>query len=419
VSPVAEGERCARARRARGRRPPVGRSERCLRSLAFAGCVALLAACEPGAERVTADNYVGETTCIGCHQEQTRFLATAHFHTSAHPSPATVHGSFDPERNILRTVNPHLHYRMEARADGMYQTAVLAPAMGGRTVTERIDLVTGSGRKGQSYLFWRDDRLFQLPVSYWTEVDDWVLSPGFREVVPRFDRPANPRCLECHTTYFEALPGAQNRYDPERYVLGITCEACHGGGREHVDRQNSWIRRLAGQAIANPATFSRERRIDQCALCHGGIGESLRPAFSYRPGARLPEYVRQREFAADESVDVHGNQVGLLRRSPCFQGSETMTCSTCHDVHQPQRDLVAHSNTCLTCHQPTSCGLTPIHGQDALSGKCVGCHMPELPTASIVSVDGGQILQPVVRTHWIRVYPQLGAASNVLPASSD
>jgi hypothetical protein len=36
--------------------------------------------------------------------------------------------------------------------------------------TERFDYVIGSGGKGQTYLYWKGDLLFQLPVSYWTEL---------------------------------------------------------------------------------------------------------------------------------------------------------------------------------------------------------------------------------------------------------
>ena len=82
----------------------------------------------------------------------------------------------------------------------------------------------GSGRRGQTYLFWRGDQLLELPVSYWTELDDWINSPGFPDGSPRFDKPVLPRCLECHSGRFEALPQSENSYDPGSLVLGITCE---------------------------------------------------------------------------------------------------------------------------------------------------------------------------------------------------
>jgi hypothetical protein len=385
----------------------------------------LLAGCtldHPGP--VTMENRVGDATCVSCHAEQHVHAHTAHHATSAVATHATIRGSFREGENVLPTANPYLHFRMEAREDGFYQTAVLDGVGEQRLTRERVDIVTGSGRKGQSYLYWSGDLLFQLPVSYWTELDGWIISPGYRAGVARFVRPINPRCLECHATYFDAADdgdGVLNRYDTTRYVLGITCEKCHGGGREHVARQGSWLRRLTGQAIVNPAKLSRERQLDGCALCHAGVGEPVQPPFTYPPGAPLSDYLRQPDPTPDEAVDVHGNQVALLKRSPCYQNSRTMTCSTCHDVHQTQRDIAAFAPTCLSCHQLQQCGVFPEQGE-RIADRCVSCHMPALPARSIVARHQGRPVQPAVRTHWIRVYPELreeGGHAAATPAAQD
>ena len=101
---------------------------------------------------------------------------------------------------------------------------------------------------------------------------------------------------------------------------------------------------------------------------------------------------------------MHGNQVALLARSPCFRASE-MTCSTCHDVHRTQRDVAQLSGRCLTCHTARSCGLYPTRGE-AIMGRCVDCHMPLQPSNTIISGHEGRQERPMVRTHWIRVYPE-------------
>jgi Cytochrome c554 and c-prime len=93
--------------------------------------------------------------------------------------------------------------------------------------TEKFGFVIGSGEKGQTYLFWDDDQLFQLPISYWTDLG-WVNSPGYRDGFADFERAIIPRCLECHATYFEALPQPSNRYNTTGNSLGIQCEKCHG-----------------------------------------------------------------------------------------------------------------------------------------------------------------------------------------------
>lgn len=373
------------------------------RRLAAAGLLALGGCDRWEAPPLAAGGLVGDSTCVSCHEEMSAFAGTAHSRTSSPPLPPNIHGSFEPGENVLRTSNPYLHYRMEARETGFHQTAVVLSGGDSTERSERFDIVVGSGRKGQSYLYWQGDRLFQLPVSYWVGMG-WVNSPAFPDGTAIFDRTASPRCLECHTTYVPAAPGTadSNRYDPEEAALGISCESCHGAGGEHAERVGSRMSRLRGPAIVSPADLSRERRVEGCALCHGGVGESLRPPFSYTPGAPLGEFLRLPMPVPGEPVDVHGNQVALLMRSPCFQGSE-MTCSTCHDVHRLQADLAEFSTTCNSCHEPGR-EIPADHGA-SMPGNCVDCHMPALPTSAIFTNASGGRVRPSVRTHWIGVYP--------------
>lgn len=356
---------------------------------------------------MTAANLVGDSTCVGCHAEMNGFITTAHARTSAPATADNIAGSFAAGENVLLTANAFLHYHMAATDSGFRQRAVQLSGTDTVVTDERFDVVTGSGRKGQTYLYWRDDRLYQLPVSYWRGIG-WANSPGYPDGMAIFSRPVTPRCLECHATFAEAVqgPGGGNRYDPESMVLGISCESCHGPGRDHVAAERSplaWLR--PASAIIDPGDLPRERELDGCAICHGGIGEPVLPPFSYRPGEPLSIYLHQPAPAPGEAVDVHGNQVALLARSPCFQQSQ-MTCSTCHDVHRPQRELAEFSATCVSCHAPGD-ELPADHGA-AMPGNCVDCHMPELPTNVIVTDGAGGTLQPSVRTHWIAIYPDGG-----------
>jgi hypothetical protein len=104
-------------------------------------------------------------------------------------------------------------------------------------------------------------------------------------------------------------------------------------------------------------------------------------------------------------VDVHGGTVQLLKRSRCFQSSATMTCSTCHDVHTPQRVLAAFAPKCLACHKVESCGKFAKMGHQ-IDGQCVVCHMPLQQTEQIISSANGTKLQPKVRNHQIAIYPE-------------
>jgi Cytochrome c554 and c-prime len=315
-------------------------------------------------------------------------------------------GSFTPGSNVLKTANPYLHFEMNVNRDGYFQSAVeeLAPS---KTLarTERIDVVAGSARKGQSYLFWKGDELFQLPVTFWTETNSWVNSPSYPDGSPHFDKDIIPRCLECHASYFEWIPGSINRYRKTSLVLGITCERCHGPGREHAARyrRNSSLPAGTSESIVNPASLTRDRQIDLCGLCHSGAGTPIVPSLTFLPGDVLDDYIDIPYASPEDVVDVHGSQVQLLKRSRCYQSTTRLTCTTCHDVHTTQRDAAAFSSHCLSCHEPKQCGQYPKIG-DTIVRNCIDCHMPVQQSHVLFSNTNGKRLTPKVRNHQIGIY---------------
>src|ERR1700722_12591044 len=266
--------------------------------------------------------YVGDAPCRSCHQKEAKdYNDTAHHMATSLPSASTMKGSFAPDSNVMKTSNLFLHFEMTTGPGGYFQSAVEEPGEGKKIVrTERIDIVAGVPRKGQSYLFWKGDQLFQLPVTFWVETNSWVNSPSYPDGSPHFDKDIIPRCLECHASYFEWVPTAVNRYRKNSLVLGIMCEKCHGPGQQHVALHRKTAHLAAGtsEAIVNPAKLTRDRRLDVCGLCHSGNGVPIAPSLSFLPGDDLRDYIDVPYVSAEQAVDVHGNQVQLLRKSRCF-----------------------------------------------------------------------------------------------------
>ena len=99
-----------------------------------------------------------------------------------------------------------------------------------------MDITLGSGRQGQTYLFWQENVLFQLPVSYHAPSDSWSNSPGYPTDQILFNRSVSARCLECHATYFKSgKPTDGNEtFDRKQVMLGVDCERCHGPAARHV-----------------------------------------------------------------------------------------------------------------------------------------------------------------------------------------
>jgi hypothetical protein len=152
----------------------------------------------------------------------------------------------------------------------------------------------------------------------------------------------------------------------------------------------------------NPADLARDRRVEVCAQCHGGIGQPIAPAFSYVPGEQLENYIKLPRPDADARVDVHGNQVALMQRSRCYQNSQ-LTCTTCHEVHGPERPAASYSVKCLQCHKDQDCGEFVKLGAK-IREDCVDCHMPVQDSNLIVADLKGKQVRARIRNHWIKVY---------------
>ena len=142
-------------------------------------------------------------------------------------------------------------------------------------------------------------------------------------------------------------------------------------------------RLLAGDPVLQVPRRGRPARADRPAV----EPRSLRP---------LPRRTAGRGASSScPEPDVHGNQVGLLKASRCFQKSGSMTCGTCHDVHRVERDPAVLSTRCGVCHTASSCPTAAARGDSGRTG-CVECHMPLAPS-KLIEVQ-------TYRTHRIAVY---------------
>lgn len=130
--------------------------------------------------------YAGDQSCASCHKHQSlSYLHTAHHLTSQLPNAQSILGSFAPGANELQILrpapaigDPGVSYRMEQKGADFFQTALTGFPGQWQRRSERMGVVIGAGVRGQSYLYWQGDKLFELPVSYWTDGHRWINSPG-------------------------------------------------------------------------------------------------------------------------------------------------------------------------------------------------------------------------------------------------
>jgi hypothetical protein len=360
------------------------------------------------------EKFSGSAVCANCHKDiYNAHLKTAHFLTSTSPLEQSIHGNFEPGKNVF-AFNANTSVAMEKRSDGLYQVQY---ENGIEKKARRFGMVIGSGTKGQSFLHWQDDLLFQMPVTYFSAAKEWSNSPGFPSK-PIFNRVITSRCLECHSTYVGTTPGGEkqpDRFDKNRILLGVDCEKCHGPAAEHVAFQTKHPADSIGKYILNPDDFSRQQKLDLCALCHGGRLQKTKPSFSFTAGEKLADFFVMDTSAPDpDNIDVHGNQYGLMRASACFKKSMDLTCNSCHNPHENEKGKTAlFSQRCMSCHNDEHnnfCKLDKTFGA-VIKTNCIDCHMPVKPSKAIAVFLPGKAAPTaaMIRSHFISINPSLTA----------
>jgi len=167
-------------------------------------------------------------------------------------------------------------------------------------------------------------------------------------------------CFGCHTT----ASTTSGRFEPSRFVPGITCEACHGFGAQHVAAMTLGKGEQAPFLIMNPATLAPPDSVDFCGACHRTRLDVREMGIIGVATVRFPAY--------------------RLQASRCWgaNGDPRMTCMACHDPHRPLvTDAASYDKNCLSCHQ-TSATSKPAKDHPGAAcpvsqKECVSCHMPK------------------------------------------
>lgn len=359
--------------------------------------------------------YAGAQSCESCHKEiYNSFTHTAHYFTSRPVDQAAMHGNFKDGFNSLILANGRSIKAIQLDS-GFYQAGY---ENGRQTEAHRMDLTIG-GVKAETYLYWKGSLLFELPLSWFNGLHSWVNSPGYAPDRINFDRAVEARCLECHSSYIKqaeqtTLHGPTNNYDKSALIAGIDCERCHGPAAQHVAYQQEYPEDKTPHFIGVFSQMSRARKLDACASCHAGNNERfVTSAFNFKMGDTLANFKEvgfNRAPVDAATLDVHGNQNGLLAGSKCFLMSN-MDCTTCHDAHLSQRNqTVLFTNKCMQCHNAANHNTCKMEGaMDAgiMKSKCIDCHMPAMPSGQIgvQTASEKKALPYMVRTHRIAVYP--------------
>lgn len=349
--------------------------------------------------------YVGDAVCFDCHTDAWQGFKE-HGMAQSWYLMTSENAVEDFSAAPLLHKNSGFWYRVFEDDGAFYQEEYRLGANGNKThrLVRRMDYVVGSGFAARTYLTQSGERLYEMPLTWYSQGQMWDFSPGYVPHNKRFDRLVPDRCVACHNSYPESVEHVEGKYT--EVPLGISCERCHGPAELHVAERLSSPDPTGpiDDTIVNPAHLDRERQLDVCQQCHLHTTVSLlrdgRGPFDFRPSERLEDHLALYYEEAPQTEGAIGviSHADRMKQSECYVATPSLTCITCHDPHKGFRDLGPSyfNETCLSCHTPAS---VTFLSDDRLAHSdttnCISCHMPR--------IEAEDAPHSSFTDHWIRV----------------
>ncbi|OUT62752.1 MAG: hypothetical protein CBB70_15370 [Planctomycetaceae bacterium TMED10] len=399
-------------------------------------------------------DYVSSDTCKKCHPG-----AHASWHNTFHRtmtqvvSPETVVGDFDGKDYQVGDITYNFYrdgdlFMVDAKKKNTMGNVRSLP-----NFPRRVVMSTGSHHYQAYWVPNLKRQPIEIPLYYNIAEQRWI--PKQKSVIEPPDTPGNSahwnsHCINCHST------GGMPFFDEERMVadsrvadFGISCEACHGPGREHVKHHqnalNRYMQHLRGgpdPTIVNPEHCTTEVSVMICGRCHSSsqpidLVSARKEGIQYRAGNddlaehltfadfdnldELEDYYGKdrpkiegvetpteghtfsKVFWNDGTCRIGGDEYNAHIKSPCYLQGE-LTCLSCHSMHDsdPNDQLAAMMDTneaCLQCHSSYRDNLSAHthHAADSSGSLCYNCHMPNTSYALSTAMRSHRIDSPDVQ----------------------
>lgn len=188
-----------------------------------------------------------------------------------------------------------------------------------------------------------------------------------------------------HASLRQLLAGSisttRGKFGPEHFIeIGVGCEACHGGAKEHVRdprvRPTFEVKSaaLSEHMLSNESPSEAQWINRTCMRCHTVLFSRYGPTWEgghrYKdPGGSTINSGEARDFAL----------------GGC---STALSCTSCHSPHAEDKRSALDSllgptgqDLCTSCHTEFRSAEARArhshHDPEGAGGSCIGCHMPQ------------------------------------------
>ena len=128
---------------------------------------------------------------------------------------------------------------------------------------------------------------------HFKQYESWKASPHGKtfDYLPTKYR-QNAECLECHSGRHVRLEWEQTRSINLNGLSGVSCEDCHGPGREHANLALSYIDQkteLTSETVKVLRSKIQRTALDQCIRCHLSQAHRAHPEFDREAPVNRPD----------------------------------------------------------------------------------------------------------------------------------
>ncbi|WP_242157649.1 tetratricopeptide repeat protein [Aestuariivivens sediminis] len=324
-------------------------------------------------------HFLGDQVCQSCHsQEFEDWKDSHHDKAMAIASDSTVLGDFSSVTFRSQGVTSHFFTRGNA-----YYVNTEGPD--GNNHDYKIEYTFGIEPLQQYIVKFPNGRYQCLRTAWDTKKNKWFdLYPDFKIIHSEWLHWSrgglnwNNMCSDCHSTNVRKnFKEETQSYNTQYALINVSCEACHGPGKTHVERAENLGSdyKVTNDLKMVPGTNSK-LLVDQCARCHMRR-EQISEFYNFE-GTLLdhyfPQLIVENIYYPDGQILDEDYVYGSFIQSKMYHNE--VTCTNCHNPHSLKLKFVGNA-LCTQCHVPENYDTVNhhFHPMNTESSACINCHM--------------------------------------------
>ena len=326
--------------------------------------------------------YVGDQSCKKCHSSEFHeWKHSDHYMSMLPPNDSTVKGDFNNITFTADGVTSHFFKKGSKffinteGDDGKNQDFEVKYIFGYRPLQQYLVQFPG-GRMQVPRLSWdvNKKKWFNQYAGQKIPSHDWLHWTGNAQNW-------NTMCASCHSTNLRKNYDIKtDTYKTSYNIINVSCESCHGAGKQHVDFINGDYKsgtKIKGSYLKLARNFTQNEQLNACAPCHARFSELSSSHIDSKEimDNYIPQIPDTENFHADGQVNDEDYIYTSFLQSKMF--GKGVVCSACHNPHSTKLKRIGNQ-TCTLCHIPAKYDVPThtFHPLGSKSAECISCHMP-------------------------------------------